>query len=140
MHCSQKTGQKLRLLFIYRTWTVPLVGGNTWKKKKKTAVNLKHSKRYVDPNSALEPKYLIFFNSIQCALFTEPQILLFSNFFIKNGFHGTIHIYIYINYFATVFFSFQFQFSVFSYIQIGYIYTSEWLCGTLIKLVHLVCV
>ena len=64
------------------------------KKKKKNAGNLKHSKRYVDPNSALEPKYLIFFNSIQCALFTDPQILLFSNFFIKNGFHGTIHIYI----------------------------------------------
>ena len=43
------------------------------------------------------------------ALFTDPQISLFSNFFIKNGSYGTI--YIFKNYFATVFFSFQFQFS-----------------------------
>ena len=45
-------------------------------------------------------------------LFTNPQISLFSNFFIKNGFHGTIHIFK--NYFITVFFSFQFQFSAVS--------------------------
>ena len=38
------------------------------------------------------------------ALFTDPQISLFSNFFIKNGFHDTIHTFK--NYFATVFFSF----------------------------------
>ena len=47
----------------------------------------------------------------QCtyALFTDPQITLFSNFFIKNRSHGTIHTFK--NYFATVFsvFSFQFQ-------------------------------
>ena len=43
--------------------------------------------------------------SAHCALFTDPQILLFSNFFIKNGSHGTIHTFK--NYFATVFFSFQ---------------------------------
>ena len=49
------------------------------------------------------------------ALFTNPQISLFSNFFIKNGFHGTIHTFKI--YFATVFFSFQFQFSVFNCIQ-----------------------
>ena len=44
-----------------------------------------------------------------CALFTEPQISLFSNFFIKNGFHGTIHTFK--NYFTIMFsvFSFQFQ-------------------------------
>ena len=48
-------------------------------------------------------------------LFMDPQISLFSNFFIKNGSHDTIHIFK--NYFATVFFSFQFQFSVFSCIQ-----------------------
>ena len=41
------------------------------------------------------------------ALFTDPQILLFSNFFIKNGPHGTI--YTFKNYFVTVFFSFQFS-------------------------------
>ena len=39
------------------------------------------------------------------ALFTNPQISLFSNFFIKNRFYGTIHIFK--NYFATVFFNFQ---------------------------------
>ena len=44
-----------------------------------------------------------------CALFMDPQITLFNNFFIKNGSHGTI--YTFKNYFATVFsvFSFQFQ-------------------------------
>ena len=44
-----------------------------------------------------------------CALFMDPQITLFNNFFIKNGSHGTIHTFK--NYFATVFsvFSFQFQ-------------------------------
>ena len=36
-----------------------------------------------------------------------PQTLLFSNFFIKNGSHDTIHTFK--NYFATVFFSFQFS-------------------------------
>ena len=58
-----------------------------------------------------------FFNCEQCirTLFMDPQISLFINFFIKNGFHGTIHIFK--NYFAIVFFSFQFQFSVFSCIQ-----------------------
>ena len=40
-------------------------------------------------------------------LFTDPQISLFSNFFIKNESHGTI--YIFQNYFAIVFFSFQFS-------------------------------
>ena len=42
-----------------------------------------------------------------CALFMNPQITLFSNFFIKNGSHGTI--YTFKNYFATLFFSFQFS-------------------------------
>ena len=43
------------------------------------------------------------------ALYTDPQITLFSNFFIKNRSHGSIHTFK--NYFATVFsvFSFQFQ-------------------------------
>ena len=45
-----------------------------------------------------------------CALFTDPQISLFSNFFIKNESHGTIHTFK--NYFAIVFLVFSFQFSV----------------------------
>ena len=35
MHCSQKIGQKLWLLFMYRTWTVAACGGKTREKKKK---------------------------------------------------------------------------------------------------------
>ena len=45
----------------------------------------------------------------------DPQISLFNNFFIKYELHGTIHTFK--NYFATVFFNFQFQFSIFSCIQ-----------------------
>ena len=41
------------------------------------------------------------------ALFMDPQISLFSNFFIKNESHNTI--YTFKNYFATVFFSFRFS-------------------------------
>ena len=44
----------------------------------------------------------------------DPQTSLFSNFFIKNGSHGTIHIFK--NYFATVF-------SVFSFNKISSIQT-----------------
>ena len=55
-------------------------------------------------------KYWLFCSK-QCisVLFMDPQIPLFSNFFIKNGSHSTIHTFK--NYFATVFsvFSFQFQ-------------------------------
>ena len=54
------------------------------------------------------PKYLTFsVNSAWCAMFTDPQISLFSNFFIKNRSHGTIHIFK--NYFTTVFFILQFS-------------------------------
>ena len=35
MYCSRKTGQKLRLLFMYRTWTVTASGRKRVKKKKK---------------------------------------------------------------------------------------------------------
>ena len=44
-------------------------------------------------------------------LFTDPQISLFSNFFIKNWSHGPIHIFkiILLQYFSV--FSFSFQFS-----------------------------
>ena len=46
-------------------------------------------------------------NSAWCALFTDPQISLFSNFFIKNGSHGTIHTFK--NYFAKMFSVSSFQ-------------------------------
>ena len=67
-------------------------------------------------------RFLIFFflvpaalfdqvNREQCtsALFTDPQIPLFSNFFIKNGSHDTVHTFI--NYFVTVFSVLVFSFS-----------------------------
>ena len=41
-------------------------------------------------------------------LFMDPQIPLFSNFFIKNGSHGTI--YTFKNYFATVISAISFHF------------------------------
>ena len=52
-----------------------------------------------------------FVNCEQCirALFTVPQITLFSNFFIKNRSHSTI--YTFKNYFATVFSISVFSFS-----------------------------
>ena len=78
----------LRLLFIYCAWTVA------------AKFDFSHS---FQPISAHH------------ALFSNSQILLFNNFFIKNRFHGTIHTFK--NYFTTVFFSFQFQFSVFSCLQ-----------------------
>ena len=60
-----------------------------------------------------ELKYLTFpVNSTQYVLFMEPQILLLNNFFIKNESYDTIHTFK--NYFTTVFFSFQFQFSAVS--------------------------
>ena len=40
-------------------------------------------------------------NSVQVHYLRDPQTSLFSNFFIKNGSHSTIHIFK--NYFATVF-------------------------------------
>ena len=50
-----------------------------------------------------KPVIVDFVNCEQCihALFTVPQITLFSNFFFKNGSHNTI--YTFKNYFATVF-------------------------------------
>ena len=50
------------------------------------------------------------FFSAQCirALFTNPQISFFINFFIKNGSHGTI--YTFKNYFTTVISAINFQF------------------------------
>ena len=60
-------------------------------------------------NSSRKVWLFYFFQPISahCALFMDPQISLFNNFFIKIGSHGTI--YIFKNYFATVFFSFQFS-------------------------------
>ena len=46
--------------------------------------------------------------TVHHVLFMDPQIPLFSNFFIKNGFHGTI--YTFKNYFATVISAISFQF------------------------------
>ena len=70
----------LRLLFMHYSWTVAAK---------------------FDLSNNFQPI------SAHRALFTDPQISLFNNFFIKNGSYGTIHTFK--NYFATVFFSFQFS-------------------------------
>ena len=66
----------------------------------------------------------------QCTrtLFIDPQTSLFSNFFIKNGSHGTIHTFK--NYFDTVFLVFSFQFQQNKFYQHGpIVITSEVLSG-----------
>ena len=66
--------------------------------------------------NAFQPLFFFFFSAVKvdffnrkqciCALFTDPQISLFINFFIKNWSYDTIHIFK--NYFVTVFFNFSF--------------------------------
>ena len=71
-----------RLLFMYRAWTVA-------------------------ENFDFSTIFSTLVGLVHCSL--DSQISLFSNFFIKNGSHGTIHLFK--NYFVIVFsvFSFQFQ-------------------------------
>ena len=79
-------------------------------------INSLHEVNYVPVWFHLKPAFNVFcfyflvpaalfdqVNREQCihALFTDPQISLFSNFFIKNGSHDTIHTLK--NYFATMF-------------------------------------
>ena len=53
-----------------------------------------------------ESKCLTFsVNSAYGSLFTEPQILFFNNFFIKNGFYSIIHTFK--NYFVIIFLIFS---------------------------------
>ena len=59
-------------------------------------------------------KFDFFYFSAQILLFIDPQILLFNNFFIKNGFHGTIHTFKIILLQCFSVFSFSFQFSAVS--------------------------
>ena len=67
------------------------------------------TKRVLAFNFFLSAVKADFFNREQCIceLFTDSQISLFINFFIKNESHDTIHTFK--NYFATVFFNFQFS-------------------------------
>ena len=71
-----------RLLFMYCAWTV-------------------------GENFDFSAIFSTLVDLVHCSL--DSQISLFSNFFIKNGSHGTIHLFK--NYFVIVFsvFSFQFQ-------------------------------
>ena len=61
--------------------------------------------RYINSSRNFWP---IFREQCIHALFTDPQISFFINFFIKSGSHSTIHLFK--NYFATVFSVFNFQF------------------------------
>ena len=85
-----------------------------------------HGETSLDPSLRFNP-FFFFFSSLQLQLLTKsalnsihvhcswvPQTSLFSNFFIKNGFHSTIHTFK--NYFTTVF-------SVFSFNKISSIQT-----------------
>ena len=105
----------------------PLVRGKTREKKKKGEnAEIERSKRNALSKRALKVlrlRFLIFFffsfqpqwltrsfvNGVLVHYSQISQTSLFINFFIKNGFHNTIHIFK--NYFAIVFsvFSFQFQ-------------------------------
>ena len=71
---------------------------------------------YCSMNSSCKVWLFYFFQPISAhrALFMDPQISLFSNFFIKNGSHGTIYTFkiILLQYFSV--FSFRFQFSAVS--------------------------
>ena len=93
----------LRLLFIHCAWTVA---------------------------AKFDFSYIFQPISAHHALFMDPQISLFNNFFIKNEFHDIIHTFK--NYFAIIFFNFQFQFLIFSYIQmypnmhVPLFYREEW--------------
>ena len=61
--------------------------------------------RYMNSSRNIWP---VFCEQYICVLFTDPQILFFINFFIKNGSQGTI--YTFKNYFATVISAISFQF------------------------------
>ena len=61
--------------------------------------------RYMNSSRNFWP---VFCEQYICALFTNPQISFFINFFIKNGSYSTI--YTFKNYFATVISAISFQF------------------------------
>ena len=67
----------------------------------------------------------VFRKQCFCALFTDPQITLFNNFFIKNGSHSTI--YTFKNYFVIVFSVSVFNFSKNKLNPNGPIYSPPWL-------------
>ena len=79
MHYSRKTGQKLQLLFMYRTWTVAACGGeNAWKKKKKgKRINLKRSKR----GSKLCHSVCLGWRLLRCVSVSTFSPFFFSFFF-----------------------------------------------------------
>ena len=61
--------------------------------------------RYMNSSRNIWP---VFREQYTYVLFTDPQILFFINFFIKNGSHDTI--YTFKNYFTTVISAISFQF------------------------------
>ena len=67
MHCSWKTGQKLRLLFMYHTGTVAACGGKMCEKKKekKKKKKGKTQKRNAVKCNVLSKHYLNFLKVLQ---------------------------------------------------------------------------
>ena len=56
MYCSRKNGQKLRLLFMYRTWTVAASGEKTREKKKKKKENAETETQQTQSKHTLNKK------------------------------------------------------------------------------------
>ena len=54
MHCSRKTGQKLGLLFMYRTLTVAACGEKTREKEKKKKGKTQKQNADANPNITLD--------------------------------------------------------------------------------------
>ena len=79
MHCSQKTGQKLRLLFMYRTWTVTACGGKTREKKKWRGKR----RNATQQNATLYPNITII---TRCSFFFAEIVTRFFFFFCWNSY------------------------------------------------------
>ena len=77
MYCSRKTGQKLRLLFIYRTWTVAASGEKTReKKKRKKKENAKHTLSVcLDPRFEPTSAFCFFFFFFFFTRFGKTRLL-----------------------------------------------------------------
>ena len=108
----KKTSELIKLLFYFKKLIQPINCHGPWKDSMYEAYSDRLDPNYFYVYVFGAAFFSFFFGSaaivdfVNCeqsirALFTVPQITLFSNFFIKNGSHNTI--YTFKNYFATVF-------------------------------------
>ena len=123
---EKRKGRKRRRRWLCLTYGGEVIWSWEWKNEIKWNGKSWHRTRldWAEATIAFVNSHLVFFffswtiaakgwlfHGEQCTrtLFTDPQIPLFSNFFIKNGSHGTIHTFK--NYFATMFSVSVFNFS-----------------------------